>query len=147
MNGWNRWSKFGFKMKWREMASESHDVWNPPTPLPCLRGRRKGRAKHGLDSTAAVASPYMLLSIHVHTSHATFLVHCRRASFLSLCRLGSATVFVHLLRPFIYFSLEGFEGVFRHRVEGFKRTVFGHFGFGFRWCLVVSHAWPTSFTL
>ena len=26
----------------------------PPTPLPCLRGRRKGRAKHGLDSTAAV---------------------------------------------------------------------------------------------
>ena len=29
-------------------------IYNPPTPLPCLRGRRKGRAKHGLDSTAAV---------------------------------------------------------------------------------------------
>ena len=31
-----------------------HLLKNPPTPLPCLRGRRKGRAKHGLDSTAAV---------------------------------------------------------------------------------------------
>ena len=39
-----------------------------------------------------------------------FRIRCQRASFLSLCRLGCATFFAHLLRSFTCLSFNGFEG-------------------------------------
>ena len=39
-----------------------------------------------------------------------FRICCQRASFLSLCRLGCATFFAHLLRSFTCLSFNGFEG-------------------------------------
>ena len=56
---------------------------NPPTPLPCLRGRRKGRAKHCPWQHRSCGQP-MHVFVHprhtfdprIHTSHATFHVFC-----------------------------------------------------------------------
>ena len=39
-----------------------------------------------------------------------FRIRCQRASFLSLCMLGCATFFAHLLRSFTCLSFNGFEG-------------------------------------
>ena len=64
----------------------------PPTPLPCLRGRRKGRAKHFV----LTASPRMLLSIHgIHPIH---YPHLARHVSRSLSTSGALYFFVHLLR-------------------------------------------------
>ena len=65
-----------FRKKMVEGTPSSFLVWGiegllafnyPPTPLPCLRGRRKGRAKQSIVLTA---SSCMLLSIHgIHPIH------------------------------------------------------------------------------
>ena len=58
----------------------------PPTPLPCLRGRRKGRAKHCPWQHRSCGQPCMFLSIHgIHSIH------------VSTPRTPRFTFFVHLL--------------------------------------------------
>ena len=66
--------------------TSSHHFFNvsyPPTPLPCLRGRRKGRTKHCPWQHRSCGQP-MHVFVHprhtfdpcIHTSHATFHVFC-----------------------------------------------------------------------
>ena len=86
----------------------------PPTPLPCLRGRRKGRAKHGLDSTAAVdpvsqvplgvpkaplrplGNDRFLLCLSPDLDGVQpFRIHCQAAAVVRLSGLGCVTFFAN----------------------------------------------------
>jgi len=97
---------------------------NPPTPLPCLRGRRKGRTSEEqslvLDSTAAVASPGMPLSIHgIHPIHARFRHVC-----------------CHFPGALYYFSFNGFSKVrFRSVWKGCECNVLACLRSEMRWFL------------
>ena len=139
-------------------------MYNDTPPVPQIEIRRplclawgggvREEQSSVLDSTAAVASPCMFLSIHgIHPIH------------VSTPRTPRFTFFVHLLGLFTSLSWNGFIGScflstywgplpflltvskvpLRPRVDGLRRHRLRLTALGCRWCLAFSDPLPTSF--
>ena len=147
------------------LVRHSAEIWdnkNPPTPLPCLRGRRKGRAKHCPWQHRSCGQP-MHVFVHprhtfdpcIHTSHATFHVFCpptgAQGSIFGLPALGFRWCLPFsdpLLTSFILVFVEArlHHGVskvpcpWQHRSCGQPMHVFVHPRHTFDPCIHTSHA-------
>ena len=121
----------------KELQSSSCHIVYPPTPLPCLRGRRKGRAKHGLDSTAAVdpVSQVPFRPRAVRTGRHRLRFACGRvvrafglfgsvANELHFCHCaGCRTFFAHLCAHLLR-SAVLYLSVLKHRVDRLQTYFF-----------------------
>ena len=104
----------------------------PPTPLPGLRGRRKGSTKHrfGVPVTAPHHWPACAYFWRALASLCMFMVCLRRAS-----HSGCAMLFY-----------SRFEGALSAACVGVANAaLFGFPELRFRWCLAFSDPLPTSF--